>query len=159
MRAHYRPTNGRIDYIFEFEKIDGSYRIFIAHQPPYPAGRAQDAVTTHRLGLGTARPYICWTDRIPTLDQAKTIAASWAENTERYIATGAFPLKLFTDWNDAPEIAEASRRIEPDEASSRRTSPTAAPPSPSTPAAPSAGNPTTPNRLPLRVRLRERIIR
>jgi hypothetical protein len=75
-------------YAFSFEEqSDRNWRVYILRQPGY-GGRVEDAHTTHRLTDGNRR-YICWSASIPTLEQAKRVAAMWADATEKYICEGA----------------------------------------------------------------------
>lgn len=88
MMTKYRTRDGRTDYGFLFERQgDGSYRIYILSQPGY-GSRASDNHSTHRLRDGN-RYYVCWNAPIQTLDDAKTVAALWADKTQEYIRAGA----------------------------------------------------------------------
>ncbi|MDR1213878.1 MAG: hypothetical protein LBK54_07350 [Propionibacteriaceae bacterium] len=80
------PT--RRDYSFTFKYEGGGWRVYINNSPNY-RGRPAGSVETHRLGLGR-RPYICWTNSLPTISAAQGVAALWADCTEHYIATGRF---------------------------------------------------------------------
>ena len=85
----YRTKDGQADYRFSFEnQPDGNWRVYIGSQPSY-RGRSEGAVETHRLPDGE-RQYICWTDAICSLPDAKAIAAIWADKTQNYIRTGVF---------------------------------------------------------------------
>lgn len=87
MTSLYRTRLGRVDYRFSFElESAGSWRVYIMDQPSY-GQRASDAHTTHRLSSG-GRQYVCWTTRLRTLEEAKQVAALWAEATQNYIRTG-----------------------------------------------------------------------
>jgi len=89
-RAFYRTKDGQEDYEFSFERqSDGAWRIYIEDQPEYN-GRPTDAHSTHRLSDG-GRKYVCWTNTIRSLDEAKEVAAMWADATQKYIRTGIFP--------------------------------------------------------------------
>jgi hypothetical protein len=83
----YRTRDGREDYQFAFEQQrDGTWRAYIESQPNY-GSRDSDAHTTHRLSDGS-RKYVCWTDSLDTLAQAKQVAAMWSDATQEYIRTG-----------------------------------------------------------------------
>lgn len=85
--TYYRTRDGRADYQFSFEQQrDGTWKPFILSQPSYQ-GREDDAHSTHRLSDGH-RKYVCWTDPLQTLAQAKQVAAMWADATQEYIRTG-----------------------------------------------------------------------
>lgn len=87
--ADPRYQVGHLRFVFTFRELaPGSWRVYIDRQVDY-GGRASDAHSTHRLSDG-GRVYVCWSERIPTLGDAKRIAATWAECTAHYIATGVF---------------------------------------------------------------------
>lgn len=74
-------------YAFSFEiQPGGDWRVYILQQPGY-GGREEDAHSTHRLSDG-GRRYICWSTIIPSLEQAKQVAAMWADATEKYVCDG-----------------------------------------------------------------------
>jgi hypothetical protein len=86
-RAYYRTSDGSADYLFSFElQSDGTWRAYIERQPSYQ-GRATDAHSTHRLSAGN-RQFICWTHPLRSLEEAKQVAALWADKTQQYIRTG-----------------------------------------------------------------------
>jgi hypothetical protein len=81
---------GRGQYAFTFSWIETerSWRVYIDVQPSYGL-RSKGAVETHRLGL-PSRPYICWTTSLRSYEDARAVAALWADSTQHYIATGQF---------------------------------------------------------------------
>jgi len=84
------------------EQPDGNnFTIQILAQPGY-GGRTDDLITTHRVREGE-KIFIDWVGPVPTLEDAKMVAACWADLTEVYIATG----KKFPDshagGNSSPE--------------------------------------------------------
>ena len=85
----YRTFDG-VDYSFTFAWLPPhqEWRIYIDFEPAY-GRRETGAHQSHRLGLGS-RPYVCWTERLTTIDAAKQVAALWADATQHYIATGGF---------------------------------------------------------------------
>ena len=86
-RSIYRSTDGQADYKFSFERqSDGEYRAYIESQPSY-RGKAEDGHSTHRYSDGS-RKYICFTGTIRSEDQAKAVAAKWADSTQEYIKYG-----------------------------------------------------------------------
>lgn len=87
--VHYRADGGD-DYTFRFVWLAQrqAWRVYIERQPPY-RGRNAGAHASHRLGLPN-QPYVCWTDPLRNYEQAKAVAALWADATQRYIATGTF---------------------------------------------------------------------
>jgi hypothetical protein len=87
--VHYRGSGG-VDFSFRFAWIpqQNTWRVFIERQPSYGA-RDAGAHASHRLGLPD-RPYVCWTNPLSTYAEARSVAALWADATERYIATGTF---------------------------------------------------------------------
>lgn len=88
-KLKYRAV-GKVDYEFTFAWLppDNSWRIYIVNQSQY-GGRATSEFKTHRLGLGT-RPYVCWDRPLRTYEDARAIAALWADCTQHYVATGDF---------------------------------------------------------------------
>lgn len=83
----YRTKDGQADYSFSLERQSGgTWRVYIANQPDYK-GRKSDAHSTHRFSDG-GRKYICWTDPLQSLNQAKQVAAAWADATQEYIRSG-----------------------------------------------------------------------
>ena len=84
---YYRTKDGEADYVFEFVTLsDGSERAYIQRQPSYRS-RDEGAHPTHRLSDGN-RKYICWNRPIRSRTDIKTIAALWADETQKYIKTG-----------------------------------------------------------------------
>lgn len=83
----YRTQDGSRDYAFRFHQTqDGSFRIYILDGPVYGT-RDQDSHSTHRLH-DSEGAFICWSSRIDSHEDAKRIAALWAESTEKYRKTG-----------------------------------------------------------------------
>lgn len=86
--CYYRTSDGAADYRFSFEEqYDGSWRAYIEEQPSY-RGRSSDAHSTHRLTDGR-RSYVCWTNPLRSLAEAKQVAALWADKTQQYIRSGS----------------------------------------------------------------------
>jgi hypothetical protein len=87
--VHYRGTGG-VDFTFRFVWLPSTdtWRVYVERQPSYESRNA-GAHATHRLGLPD-RPYICWTDRLTSYEDALAVAALWADATQRYIAFGRF---------------------------------------------------------------------
>ena len=85
-KVFYRTKDGRADYHFSIATSENGYRIFIFSQPDYGA-RESGSHVTHRLTDG-ARRYVCWSGPIRTVEQARTVAALWADATQEYIRTG-----------------------------------------------------------------------
>jgi hypothetical protein len=85
--AYYRTSDGSFDYQFSFEEQnDGTWRPYILNQPSYN-GRETDQHSTHRLADGS-RNYVCWDRLLETLEEAKKVAAIWADKTQEYIRSG-----------------------------------------------------------------------
>jgi hypothetical protein len=85
--VYYRTKDGQADYGFSFEpRLFGGYRIYILSQPPY-GDRDTSLHATHRLRDGS-RYYVCWTGRLRSEDDARRVAALWAECTQDYIKHG-----------------------------------------------------------------------
>ncbi|TAJ42774.1 MAG: hypothetical protein EPO55_00670 [Reyranella sp.] len=66
---------------------NGSWRIYIDHQPRY-GSRSNGGHETHRYVDAAGRHFICWDGEIDRLELAVFVAGLWAHMTERYIATG-----------------------------------------------------------------------
>jgi hypothetical protein len=84
--AWYRTRDGLAHYGFHIARYAGSYRIYIVRQPSYGC-RDSGVSVTHRLqdGRGT---YVCWAGNLETEEQARAVAAQWAEATQAYILEG-----------------------------------------------------------------------
>ena len=86
---YYRTMDGLADYGFSFEEQpEGYWRIYIESMPSY--GRRNTSLSiTHRLREGH-RYYVCWEPEsaLRTLEDAKKVAALWADLTQEYIKTG-----------------------------------------------------------------------
>ncbi len=82
----YRTKDGRADYQFSFEQSGGDWKAFIVSQPSY-RGRPTGCHPTHRL-TQNGRHYVCWTNPLRSLEEAKQVAALWADETQKYIRTG-----------------------------------------------------------------------
>lgn len=86
-KSIYRTKDGQADYRFSFERqSDNTYRCYIDSQPSY-RGRAEDGHSTHRYSDGN-RKYICFTGTVRSEEQAKAVAAKWADLTQDYIKNG-----------------------------------------------------------------------
>lgn len=86
---YYRTSDGAADYKFSFEEQpDGTVRAYIENQPSY-RGRSEDPHSTHRLSAEN-RKYVCWTNPLYSVEEAKQVAALWADKTQQYIRTGRF---------------------------------------------------------------------
>lgn len=84
----YRTRDGQADYKFSFERqLDNNYRIVILDMPSYQR-RDTGFHTTHHLTDGQGRYYVCWTGALRSEDDAKKVAALWADLTQTYIKTG-----------------------------------------------------------------------
>ena len=71
---------------FGFELRRDNYVTIILSQPAY-GGRDSNLHITHRIHEGDDH-LVCWVGPVPTLGDAKIVAALWADFTERYILTG-----------------------------------------------------------------------
>jgi hypothetical protein len=83
----YRTKDGLQDYKFSFEEqSDGSWHAYILRQPEY-GSRDSSQHATHRLRDGD-RYYVCWTRELWSEEDARQVAALWADKTQRYIRYG-----------------------------------------------------------------------
>lgn len=87
LKTYYRTKDGLADYRFSIERQpDDTYRCFILSQPSY-GSRATGAHETHRLTAGFRR-YVCWSQPLRSEEEAKNVAALWADATQEYIGSG-----------------------------------------------------------------------
>jgi hypothetical protein len=78
----------RFDFVFMDCGPAIGWRIYIINNIDYK-GRDSSSQATHWLhDDGETFKYICWAGRISTLEQAKTVAALWADTIMLYIRTG-----------------------------------------------------------------------
>jgi hypothetical protein len=81
----YLCEDGRTWYQFRFEKRCYGWRIYILSSPDYGSSPT-DCHSTHRyFSEEEDLHYICWSNCIHTLDDARSIAKAWAEKTQNYI--------------------------------------------------------------------------
>ena len=86
-RLFYRTSDGVADYCFSFEgEADGSFRAYIVDQPSYGA-RDTGLHATHRL-TNAGRYYVCWDRPLQSVEDARRVAALWADATQEYIRSG-----------------------------------------------------------------------
>jgi len=86
--VYYRTRDGRADYGFSIERqSNGTYRPYITSQPAY-GSRSTGAHETHRLTGDGGRKFVCWDRALHSEEEAKTVAALWADATQNYIRTG-----------------------------------------------------------------------
>ena len=84
---YYRTKDGRADFGFSFEReSDGTWRAYIQSMPDY-GSRDTSLHTTHRLRSG-GRYYVCWDSPLNSEREARSVAALWADLTQKYIRTG-----------------------------------------------------------------------
>lgn len=74
------------EYHFDYRKVNGAWRAYILKMPALN-GRSSSSSATHRLSDGNMR-YVCWNRPIRTLQDCQTVSRAWADNLQRYIATG-----------------------------------------------------------------------
>lgn len=101
-KIKYRAKGG-FDYEFTFTwtpQLNG-WRVYIDRQPGY-GNRNASEVATHRLGTNS-RPYVCWTTPLRSYEDARQVAALWADSTQQYIATGVFGVPP-----QRPRVSDAS---------------------------------------------------
>jgi len=85
----YKTKNGSVfRFGFEQREHDGvtNFVVLILSQPDYK-GKSDAPHCTHRTPEGE-KFLIDYSGPVPTLDDAKIVAACWADLTERYITTG-----------------------------------------------------------------------
>lgn len=85
---YYRTRDGQADYCFAFLRAaDGSYHAVILDMPSYGA-RDTSLAITHRLPTGDGRYKVCWDRPLWSEEEAKAVAAKWADLTQTYLQTG-----------------------------------------------------------------------
>lgn len=73
-------------YSFEYIKQNGEWRAYILRMPSLGNREASGSIT-HRL-YDDGRPYVCWDRPVTNLKDIKAISHVWADNIQKYIATG-----------------------------------------------------------------------
>lgn len=93
LKDHYLVKDGyNMTFLFEFVQQDnGDVLIYILEQPDYRPDQDQSSHGTHRYGVGTSRPYICFEPNPKNLQDAKNVAAEWAKRTAFYIRHNTWP--------------------------------------------------------------------
>ena len=89
---YYKTSDGKLvfDFVFMYCGGDTGWRVYIINNVNYK-GLNQSAHATHRNHFeGDTYKSICWNQRINSLDEAKNIAALWADATSGYILLGRF---------------------------------------------------------------------
>lgn len=87
-KGTYRTESGKNYFSFSYEKqSDGEIRVFIESQPDYQ-GRETNGHATHRYGVSSDRPHVCYDPPPENLKDAIEISKVWADKTEKYIDTG-----------------------------------------------------------------------
>lgn len=83
----YRTGTGRLEIDFLFCNLRGNrgWRIYIVSRIFYGRKDSGSHAAHWLQDTYEGYRYICWNAIIPDLDSAKTIAAIWAECTDRYI--------------------------------------------------------------------------
>lgn len=89
-RTNYRSRDGSMDFDLYFQKYNDAvgWRVYIINKVNYKS-RSKGASTVHRLHeSGETYDYICWSKKLNTLAEAKSVAALWCDATAEYINTG-----------------------------------------------------------------------
>jgi hypothetical protein len=80
----YWTQDGHANYGFSIEfQPDKGWRVYIVFRPLYQ-DKSNSSKLPHQTTDDSGRSYVNWPARIDSLGDAKTVAALWAENTERY---------------------------------------------------------------------------
>lgn len=77
-------------YVFEYIDADDGWRAYIRSQPSY-RDRPTDDHSTHRYRDRQGHRFVCWTQPLRTLRDAKAVAHYWADCTDVYRILGIFP--------------------------------------------------------------------
>jgi len=88
-RAQYRTSDGSHDILFWFRSCGASgWQAYIMSEINYQ-NRDTSSHATHRIYDSELNlHYVCWSQRISTKAQCKSIAALWSDKTLEYIRTG-----------------------------------------------------------------------
>lgn len=82
----YRTQDGLADYGFSIEfQSDVGWRVYIIFQPYQ--GHGDSLKLPYQSIDRDGRPYVNWSAKIDSLGDARTVAALWAELTQRYHRT------------------------------------------------------------------------
>ena len=71
------------EYRFSYRRVGNGWRAYILKCPTINGRTA----SCHRLSDGGGS-YICWDREISTLKEMQNVARRWADNNQKYIATG-----------------------------------------------------------------------
>ena len=89
-RRYYRVEycGNTYEFVFDYTHscIEG-YRAYIVSAPSYGV-RSESLHKTHRLQSGD-RYYICWSNKIHSLDEMNAVVELWAKATVMYIVHGS----------------------------------------------------------------------
>lgn len=108
----YRTQDGLADYGFSIEfQSDVGWRVYIVFQPLYQ-GSDDDSKWLYQATDCNGRSYVNWSAKLENLSDAKTVAALWAEISER----NQRAQELMRSGNDAPTSPNAMKRRRPDAA-------------------------------------------
>ncbi|MDF7824363.1 hypothetical protein P4B35_10100 [Pontiellaceae bacterium B12227] len=82
----FNEEYGDMSFHFRFvRQDDDDIRIYILDQPSYAPGQKTGGHSTHRYGLGSGKPYICYEPMPQNMEDAEIIAEEWAKRTAYYI--------------------------------------------------------------------------
>jgi hypothetical protein len=84
----YNAYDQPVDFVFQYRRAGLSWRAYIVESPSY-GYQSGDPIITHRNFDENNAPYVCWTNRLKSFEEAKQVSGLWAEATVRYIDTGA----------------------------------------------------------------------
>ena len=73
-------------YHFRYVKDGSAWRAYVISHPPW-RGRNADPATVHLLSSPRGK-YVCWNKPVKTLQGMVAISSTWADNIQKYIATG-----------------------------------------------------------------------
>lgn len=75
------------EYRFLYKMVGESWRAYIQKMPSLN-GRDGSGGITHRLFDEQGNAYVCWDSAITSLESMQTVARTWADLVQEYIATG-----------------------------------------------------------------------
>ena len=74
-------------YKFNIRKVAGQYRCYVVKKPSY-RGRDLSHYTPHCWVDNSNNRYICWTGKIMSVSQAKSLCRKWGDATQQFIDSG-----------------------------------------------------------------------
>jgi hypothetical protein len=82
--VYYRTKDGNATYCFSIEsQRNRTFRCYLVLQPRESVNHVAHILRDH-----DGRRFVCWDSPLRTADEARQVAAAWADKTQRYVRTG-----------------------------------------------------------------------